>query len=326
LFHLGYSVFAVTQVDPSTPPALPHTEADDLGNTLPEPHSANRPNLQSFISHSTVATSVGRPEVIEGMEDEDYELQAALQASLMGDVSSEPPPPIIRHSVPLPPSNSHSSSSNPLFGTPVASVPSDAASDLDPVTATMERNRLLLERMKAEQEYAQRQLWADEGIEGPRERNAEEEMIMHAIAESETSARVEGHGRPADVSLASEVSPEVPVEEGAEFPSNARYVQDRVYDDDDAELRELSYRFYYFAVEVLNFFLTEAALKASLAQLPDGWALPEQIHHESTGRPSTSVEPGPIPQPGEDLSRDIPLAEDVSVDELRRRRLARFGS
>ncbi|KAJ7703173.1 Josephin-domain-containing protein [Mycena rosella] len=295
----GYSVFAVTQADPSTPPALPHTEADDIANTLPEPNSAN--NLQSFISHGSGETSaVNRPTVIAGMEDEDYELQAALQASLMGDTSSDQPPPVVRHSVPLPPAETESSSSGSRFA---PSLEPDVSSDLDPVAATMERNRLLLERMKAEQEYAQRELWASEEMAGVRERHTgEDEMIRRAIEESEASARIEGHERSADPRLAEDAG----MEDLVQSHPNPRYTQDRVYDDDDAEL--------------------QAALKASLEQLPDGWQLPEQANrHDSTGLPSTSVDDRhPVEQ--SDASRDIPVAEDVSVDELRRRRLARFGS
>ncbi|KAJ7462332.1 Josephin-domain-containing protein [Mycena galericulata] len=284
----GYSVFAVTQADPSSPPALPHTEADDLGNTLPEPHSANRPNLQSFTSHTAGGSSGNKQAAaIEGMEDEDYELQAALHASLMGDAANEHPPPVVHRNVPLPPSGEPSSSSSP-FPT-VAELPT---SDLDPVTATMERNRLLLERMKAEQEYAQRQLWADGEAGGAREHDTEEEMIRRAIEESEASARLEGHAGPdlADPGN-SEVSPMPGVEDTVPH-SHPRYSQDRVYDDDDAEL--------------------QAALKASLEQLPEGWPDPPDI---------------PIPsEPVDHVSADEPSMEDVSVDELRRRRLARFGS
>lgn len=224
--HVGYSVFAVTQANPSTPPALPHTEADDLGSTLPEPHSASRPNLSSFISHNSGGGPSGaQPVAIEGMEDEDYELQAALQASLMGDMSHDHPPPVFHHSVPLPPSENEATSSSS------ESIPPDVPSDLDPVAATMERNRLLLERMKAEQAFAQRQLWADGENEGVREHDAEEEMIRRAIEESEASARLEGHGAP-------EVSPEADMGDSMQSHSVSRYAQDRVYDDDDALLRK----------------------------------------------------------------------------------------
>ncbi|KAJ7783200.1 Josephin-domain-containing protein [Mycena metata] len=292
----GYSVFAVTPADPSVR-GLPHTETDDLASTLPEPHSANRPNLQSFASHGASGSSVtNRPPAIEGMEDEDYELQAALQASLMGDVSSDAPPPVVRHTVPLPSSGSESPSTS-HYATP---LDQDVSSDFDPVAQSMERNRLLLERMKAEQEYAQRQLWAAEGDEGVRARDSEEEMIRRAIEESEASARLEGHGRAAE-------SNEMSAEAGMEQTHSSRYGQStRVYDDDDADL--------------------QAALKASLEQLPEGWTLPEQgPSEESVHVPD--VHPAEQAQ-AEQVESDVPEPQDldVSVDELRRRRLARFGS
>ncbi|KAF7361872.1 Josephin domain-containing protein [Mycena venus] len=294
----GYSVFAVTPADPSSTPGLPHTEADDLASTIPEPNSMSRPNPHSFTSHG--AGGSNQPEFIEGMEDEDYELQAVLQASLMGDASPTVPPPVVRNSVPLPPSGSESPSSSSRYATPLDSV-QDVPSDLDPVAATMERNRLLLERMKAEQEYAQRQLWADEESRGTRERDTEEEMIRRAIEESEASARLEGHGTGGESSSPAETSMEGIVQS---HPSH--FGQERVYDDDDAEL--------------------QAALKASLEQLPEGWTLPEPVPHQESIHPniavsqrSGSVEPSDAPSPP-------PPEEEVSVDELRRRRLARFGS
>ncbi|KAJ7924836.1 Josephin-domain-containing protein [Mycena leptocephala] len=292
----GYSVFAVTPVDPSSTPALPHTEADDIASTLPEPQSASRPNLHSFASHGAGESSVNQP-FMEGMEDEDYELQAALQASLMGDVSQDTPPPVVRHSVPLPSSGSESPSSSSPYATPLDSIPQDTPSDLDPVAATMERNRLLLERMKAEQEYAQRQLWADEENQGVRERDTEEEMIRRAIEESEASTRLEGHGTTSDS------SPTETRVQDVEQSQTSHYRQDRVYDDDDAEL--------------------QAALKASLEQLPEGWTLPDQgPPQESIHRPDMSASQG-----SGSVEQDVPSPpENVSVDELRRRRLARFGS
>ncbi|KAJ7045538.1 Josephin-domain-containing protein [Mycena alexandri] len=292
----GYSVFAVTPADPSVR-GLPHTEADDLASTLPEPHSANRPNLQSFTSHGASGSSVvNRPPVIEGMEDEDYELQAALQASLMGDVSCDAPPLVVRHTVPLPSSGSESPSTS-NYATP---LDSDVSSDLDPVAQTMERNRLLLERMKAEQEYAQRQLWAAEGDEGVRARDSEEEMIRRALEESEASAHLEGHGRAAESNIAGEMSVEAGMEDLMPTHSSHYGQSTRVYDDDDADL--------------------QAALKASLEQLPEGWNLPEQ-------GPSEGSVHVPDMHPAEEAESDVSEPpQDVSVDELRRRRLARFGS
>ncbi|KAF8161112.1 Josephin-domain-containing protein [Crassisporium funariophilum] len=96
----GYSVFAVTQADPESPLALPRTEADVIASTLPEPSSApNRRSRQTF--RTTTDTEAGRnlPQVSsehEGFEDEDLELQAALQASLMnaGIEHHFTPPPL----------------------------------------------------------------------------------------------------------------------------------------------------------------------------------------------------------------------------------------
>jgi len=268
---------------------LPHTEADDLANTIPEPNSASRPNLQSFTSHSSGAAPIA------GIEDEDYELQAALHASLMGDVSPENPSPVIRPSVPLPVSESESSS---RYVTPQESLPMD----VDPVQASMDRNRLLLERMKAEQEYARNQL-RTEG-ENDEDHETEEEMIRRAIEESEAASR--GLERTdSDVSEAtSSVVPEV----------QPHFGRDRVYDDDDAEL--------------------QAALKASLEEMPEGWAFPEERPPQDSSRLSetsdASVQPEPdVESPANERTEpgaELPPAEEVSVDELRRRRLARFGS
>jgi hypothetical protein len=199
---------------------------------------------------------------MEGMEDEDYELQAALQASLMGDVSQDTPPPVVRHSVPLPSSGSESPSSSSPYATPLDSILQDTPSDLDPVAATMERNRLLLERMKAEQEYAQRQLWADEENQGVRERDTEEEMIRRAIEESEASTRLEGHGTTSDS------SPTETRVQDVEQSQTSHYRQDRVYDDDDAELRKILYR--YYSAIVSNFFVrgsTEGFTRATARRM-----------------------------------------------------------
>ncbi|KAF5378192.1 hypothetical protein D9615_007591 [Tricholomella constricta] len=80
----GYFVFAVTQADPSAPLALPRTEADEIASTLPEPTSAARSGFHSPSykpSSAPLSTAPSNPTQIEGFEDEDYELQAALQAS-----------------------------------------------------------------------------------------------------------------------------------------------------------------------------------------------------------------------------------------------------
>jgi ataxin-3 len=87
--------------------------------------------------------------------------------------------------------------------------------------------------MKAEQAYAQRQLWADEENQGARA-DSEEEMIRRAIEESEASARLEGHG-----TATGSGGPVGTDMEDVVQSRPSHFAQERVYDDDDAELREL---------------------------------------------------------------------------------------
>ncbi|KAJ3558022.1 hypothetical protein NM688_g1160 [Phlebia brevispora] len=83
----GYSVFAVIQIDPAGKLAVPRTEGDEFAQTLEEPSDA------WYQQHAVVAApqqpaaaampAGGHPDDFD-FEDEDMELQAALQASLMG--------------------------------------------------------------------------------------------------------------------------------------------------------------------------------------------------------------------------------------------------
>lgn len=245
-------------------------------------------------------------------------------------------PPIFAH-------DPSQSTSSPRTGTHTPRTFADAASarDLDPVAASRERNRLMLQRMREEQEYAQRELLAQMDIEGGRRRQIPEdddeaEMMRRAIAESEAMARVHRGGDDEDVEY-------VDVDEGGEgdvdmedegiipapspslvpnpYTSTSRSgatTNHIVYDDDDAEL--------------------QAALKASLEHVPEGW-VPPALEDKPHPRPSPSVvlsapsvedkaiegddewDRGTIPS-----SDPVEPVETVSVDELRRRRLARFGS
>ena len=363
LDFLGYSVFAVTQADPSAHLALPRTAADEIASTLPEPTSAPRTSLTTQNLSSTSSSTH-----IPGFEDEDYELQAALQASLAGGssslefpdtpASSRPPPltraaystlppssnpvsgaqtPIFPHNPPPPPPVDRRSAL--LFPTPGPGMDEDEDEELepegDPVAASMARNRLLLQQMREEQEYAQRELWAG-GSEDPqaetrraerrRAEDEEAEQLRRAIEESEAIARQEGHyierTSPGDHHDAEHAhGPE-------EMPSSELFSQDRVYDDDDAEL--------------------QAALKASLEQIPNGWRFPEMPEHPAPRQTSSALiqatagagaeEAG---QDGEDAESvlsdgadltasnaslsDAPV-EAVGMDELRRKRLAKFGA
>ncbi|KAF5385834.1 hypothetical protein D9615_002249 [Tricholomella constricta] len=360
----GYSVFAVTQADPSAPLALPRTEADEIASTLPEPTSAARSGFHSSSykpSSVPSSTAPSGPTQIEGFEGEDYELQAALQASLMGSEYSSydetlAPAPFSRAFAPLPsdPDDTESpirSTSRPDTGTrtlvdgslhPTAPTipPAEPDEESDPVQASLQRNRLMLQRMRAEQEFAQRELWGEDPsgpdaaafetrrAERRREEEEEADQLRRAIEESEALARIEGPvPRDNDEQLDDtgmnivQRAPDVPP---GLFTPGGHAIDHRVYDDDDAEL--------------------QAALKASLEQVPQGWEFPELQPQRTPLRPlSAARQPSSaVLQPGEeknvedtesvlsaeteDHPRSDPGAESVTVDELRRRRLARFGA
>jgi ataxin-3 len=307
----------------------------------------------SYTTGTTPSSARGpgsRPIEIEGLEDEDYELQAALQASMMGgDATYEtyeapptPPPRLTRATAPLPavdpesPVDTNSGAQTPTDELPPLISP---AALVDPVTASLERNKRMLEQMKAQQEFAHRELWA-EGAGGSdlaalqtrreerqRQEAEEAEQLRLAIEESEALARQEGH-----VALGREDEDEDDMDVDAVMPqlrpvSNPypRPVIDRVYDDDDAEL--------------------QAALKASLEHMPEGWELPKLPPHRSPAPPPETRareenRQTTVDRDMEDVesvlsdetstTADHPpsdaAAEAVSVDELRKRRLARFGA
>ena len=345
-------MFAVTQIDSFAQLALPRTEADGIASTLPEPRGATmRPLSSSFTTNPSTSSAPVPNSSTEtaGFEDEDYELQAALQASLMGSraaseyyhYESAPlsPPRLARGFAPLPPSDPQTpSSSGSVLQTPnpEPSIPSaEQLADMDPVAASMERNRLMLQQMREEQEHAQLELWAENAAamearrrERQREEEEEAELLRRAIEESEAMARAEGHARNKgedddDVDMGSEV----PVSQTAR-PNVGHPFSDRVYDDDDAEL--------------------QAALKASLEHVPDGWELPEMHDHQTPVPPFSSAAPVGNHNAGKERERDREDAESVlsdettttmtdntapdvsveavSVDELRKKRLARFGA
>lgn len=358
----GYSVFAVTQIDPSAPIALPRTEADEIASTLPEPHGtlSNMQYSSSFTQNpSATSASASDPSMeTAGFEDEDYELQAALQASLMNPrpgAASESynyqatplaPPRLMRGFAPLPPSDPHTpSDSNSGVQTPTdghSLTSAEQPADLDPVAASMERNRLMLQRMRQEQEYAQRELWVENAtgpdaaslearrLERQREEEEDAELLRRAIQESEALARIQGHAQNMD-----EDGDDDDMDVEAPGPPNThpaieQAVSHRVYDDDDAEL--------------------QAALKASLEHVPEGWELPELLPPRTPAPPSSLSSTAALPdqttgREGEQDKDDTEsvlsdetsmtttdntasgaVAEAVSVDELRKRRLARFGT
>lgn len=337
-FCAGYSIFVVLQRDPAAPLALPRTEADEIAMAIPE----------SSGTRAAPAAHTG----IEGLEDEDMELQAALQASLMGGAAAYGLP---QHGYPAPVS---ASSTDPIFGsrsgahTPVQrhgygvlapphgyededeelddpvipdfvpGVPGSAAHDGDPLAASRARSEAYMARVLREQEAALRDSYAEEAARieagGAPRRNAraeqEEAELLRAIEESRAMHEALGDAPP-------------PTAE-PEPPRPARPLQaDRVYDDEDAEL--------------------QAALRASLETLPEGFRIPS-TPPRGAPPPLPPASTRPVPSQSQPQPRpQAPQAEDdgfeteseadteasasaapepqLSMDEIRRRRLAKFG-
>ena len=337
--------------DPDNP--LPQTDADVIAVSLP-------PRASSEAQHSSTPYS---PPSSAGFEDEDLELQAALQASLGGAAVRIPLPqphvgPVAggTHAIsPVPGPNIGFPTSRSLSPAPPVPHPSTRPVSqpmANPVAASMARNQVMLERMRREQEAALREHYHDEvsrfgqmptgnmsrsGI-GSRA-HEEEEEIRRAIAESEEMAREQGHelGRAQTGSDDAGTGTRSDNTQQAEAMRHDAIHGGRVYDDEDAEF--------------------QAALQASLETAPPG------IHTPTPPRASDSpMRRSPLPaaasraapRPGtgpsnvydgdgdddddmyydeDDTATSVTLsdsaepqqAEDVSVEEMRRRRLARFG-
>lgn len=307
----GYSIFTVTQIDPDAPSQLPHVDADDIASTFPDPTSAS-PAL--------------RDDVDPGFENEDMELQAALQASLAGAgeiggsramPGSFPPAQSRLFASDIRGSTASSSTRGVIPGIPPNQDPYGNA-DVDPITASMERGRVLMERMRQEQEFGFRQQYEEEAArfgsrQPPYGRQAQEsnedEHLRRAIADSLAERRARGElddddDDSEDSDYVPSPQPRIPYSTGQ---------QNRVYDDDDA-----------------NF---QAALRASLDSAPSEYApLPvEPLRARQAPSPhiSTAVEDNENDEQSEadtsTIASESAPEETVSVEEMRRRRLARFG-
>ena len=333
IYYTGYSTFVVVPTDPDHP--LPQNEADVIATTLPRPTSSGPQYL------STIHT----PQPPAGLEDEDLQLQAALQASLgeTGDVSWERAGSSVTGSgvdamtpstsMGFPPS-SLLASPPPISPPPPIPLPSTRPAGQpmgNPVAASMARNQALLERMRQEQEAALREHYHDEvtGLEGDRAhvpppfgaRNPvedEDEQLRRAIAESAELAREQGLTQTDNNGSAGIRA----ADSDAGERTHGR-LHDRVYDDEDAQL--------------------QAALQASLGEGPLGFFSPESSTESSpfttasvasaSSRLSTGTyedEDGEGDTATEETGSDIaerpqPPAVDLSIEEMRRRRLERFG-
>ncbi|KAI6131662.1 Josephin-domain-containing protein [Pisolithus croceorrhizus] len=320
----GYSVFVVTPTDSVS--TLPRTRADEAAESVPEPSS----NI-----HMSSATE--RMPLDAGYGDEDMDLQAALQASLADGIdhpasiapgATPYPPPLIPADRDIPGvrnrqvPNTISSSSWALHSSPPVRETYGNA-DPDPLRTSMERNRIIMERMRREQEMALREQYEaeaaqfgstlQEGTFRSSEQDEEDEHIRRAIAASLVNRPDSGEEYDA-------LADDGDDEDGDDYhPTPPADRVHRVYDDDDADL--------------------QAALKASLENVPHGFTLPASPAPRPTQRfmpppsaPSTfleeEVEVGTESDTEDDISRapsEAPKEEELSVEEIRRRRLARFG-
>jgi hypothetical protein len=210
---LGYSVFVVQQLDQSRPLALARTEADNAAETIPEiTGSANHPTLSTARTISKVGapgpSKSGFDLASAGLEGEDLELQAALQASLLQaplqeNTSTSANSPSVqtnptRTSISANDWNFPSTSS--VFGTRTATTAAPSSAHLESLDSSARRAREELARFQREQEEALRETYEDEialGDEEPafgsasvaRRRAAqpdeeEEEMLRRAIEAS----------------------------------------------------------------------------------------------------------------------------------------------
>ncbi|KAL1941962.1 hypothetical protein VTO73DRAFT_6492 [Trametes versicolor] len=331
----GYSVFAVVQRDPEGPLALSRTEADEFAADISESAAGN------FTSRPTASASRSAHPFagVEGLEDEDMELQAALQASLSGGTYKPPAFSFTstRHTA------FQSSSSTSYSRVAAASAPAAVQPDYevisddddedyipdpptraaeavpeDPVAASMARQQALLKRMQRDQQAALQEQYEEEiarfqagtrGSQppsGPSRGEDEDEMLRRAIAESEALAQGQASG--------AEQAGEPPAP-----PAPPAWHQHRMYDDEDVEL--------------------QAALRASLEGVPEGFRVPSPppiVHpppasHPSATSASAALQP---PQIQQQASSDVDTEseadveeppEELSMEEIRRRRLARFG-
>ncbi|KAH9998494.1 Josephin-domain-containing protein [Russula compacta] len=335
----GYSTFAVVPTDPDHP--LPQTDADDIATRVSQPVSSPSLAQDSFGARIPDSSST--------FEDEDFQLQAALHASLDGGAGRFPLPrphggPFAGETGTLSPSTSTGFPTPPLFAVPPP-VPAPSTRPTgqpmtNPVAASMARNQVMLDRMRREQEAALREHYHEEvsGFDNPPNTSYsavgnrvqdEEEQLRRAIAESEAMAHEQGHAESVSNAAGAGISSG---NTQAERWTQDRTHSGRVYDDEDAEF--------------------QAALQASLESAPPGAhtfdTATTTSSRASTARDSPAFIAGSRAESltgadededgdgdGDDAdaateetlseTAEAPQAEDPNIEEMRRRRLARFG-
>ncbi|EUC66948.1 josephin-domain protein [Rhizoctonia solani AG-3 Rhs1AP] len=359
----GYSVFVVRPMDPSNPEnMLPGTEADLIAETLDPGDFGGQvqriSTTRTQAGSSNAIAGAGPSSRPSGFENEDVQLQRALQASITagyggGSVYEFPDEPATYTTRPsAPPVRAPSlglgyggDSGPPSRRTPVPAAddpPTPQFDDNDPVAASAARAKLRLEQMQREQAAAMqgmgglgggyetvdldpsaaaRRREAQDRVR--RAREDEEAQIRRAM---EASLRTPGQGETED-----DLHYDTPPIPGA-FGGGGN----RDYDDEDAEL--------------------QAALKASLeshaassaapsASARDPVPVPAVVRAPSAPAPNVPARSASTAKPAEDdededeeeeeeEEEQAPAAASPEVeakaeladpDEVRRRRLARFG-
>ena len=306
--------------------ALPRVDVDELFASIPEEAAGN-------FSHSYAAarasSSSAHMQGIEGFEDEDLELQRALQASLGGGDYGDyipqrfaPPPQQhpSRTSTGVPIQREYEVIESDDEDMPDQVTAEPEAGPVDPVAASMARQRAIMERMQRAQELALQEQYEGEvarmnaAAQMRRARGDEEdedEMLRRAIAESEAMAQTQGSGQ-------SSPDEDAPAAAAAAPQEHPAWRQHRVYDDEDEEL--------------------QAALRASLETVPPGFRVPSPPPVVPQRSSQESTPPAQVPSPPplqRQASSDIETEseadtaeaepEQLSMEEIRRRRLARFG-
>ncbi|KAG8932499.1 hypothetical protein FRC02_001022 [Tulasnella sp. 418] len=285
----GYSVFAVRPgTEDNSASHLPEVDADQVASTIPPSSSFSETNR---LSTSKVAHEDSKETELGDFADEDLELQQALQASLLGAGSSNV--------------------DNPAFSIPPTNPLSTAQHS--EIEASRARQKAALDRARIEQEMATREIIDSSESLPVRPRHgrtgAEEEEEMLRKAMEDSLAEIEAAKAASTSNPQNEVGDQPPAllerPPAVQRPLYPTNTHPRVLDDEDEEL--------------------QAALRASLADAPSEFVMPPSPRRVTRPSAPEAVDENPDNSTIESQPSS-PVVENISMEEMRRRRLERFGS